>query len=208
VQEAAPNDPAGSNWPGEPAADDSSAASPIDPAATAPPVDPSDGAPERRVYTNTLGAGLTRSFGRLDGRLVAVVKRGARDCNGDSTHVHLQVEAAAATYDIAVNIDGLTAEVAHSLAGGAWSEGWHAPGTLDYVRELGLRAPAFASTNAATLEQRLSSANHVSIFASGYGPDGAHLVHRNSGGRDGAIVLNPLSAQPRYLVFRFATQSF
>lgn len=69
-------------------------------------------------------------------------------------------------------------------------------------------SPAFATTNASALEQKLASVNHVSIFATGYGPDGAHLVHRNGGGHDGAVVLWPLSDSPDFLVFRFSTQPF
>ncbi|HEY3357730.1 MAG TPA: hypothetical protein VGQ83_31040 [Polyangia bacterium] len=53
----------------------------------------------------------------------------------------------------------------------------------------------------------LTNANHVSIYGTGYGPDGMHLVHRNYG-HDGAIVIRPLSATPHFLLFRFADQSF
>ena len=113
-----------------------------------------------------------------------------------------------AVYDVAVNIDGLMAETTHALVAGAWAEGWHTPSKLDYPTDLAVHAPAFATTNAQALEQKLASVNHVSVFATGFGPDGAHLVHRNGGGRDGAIVLWPLSDAPEFLVFRFANQSF
>ena len=54
----------------------------------------------------------------------------------------------------------------------------------------------------------MANANHVSIFATGYGPGGAHLVHRNGGGNDGAIVLDPLAPKAHLFVFHFSNQSF
>lgn len=172
--------------------------------------DPSvgDGTPVRTACTNSLGQGLTKTFGRLDGTIVSIVPTTMNSCNGDTAHVHLQVLMQSAVYDVAVNIDGLMAETTHALVEGAWAEGWHTPSKLDYPTDLAVHAPAFATTNAQALEQKLASVNHVSVFATGFGPDGAHLVHRNGGGRDGAIVLWPLSDAPEFLVFRFANQSF
>lgn len=172
--------------------------------------DPSvgDGTPVRTACTNALGQGLTKTFGRLDGTIVSIVPTTMNSCNGDTAHVHLQVLMQSAVYDVAVNIDGLMAETTHALVAGAWAEGWHTPSKLDYPTDLAVHAPAFATTNTQALEQKLASVNHVSVFATGFGPDGAHLVHRNGGGRDGAIVLWPLSDAPEFLVFRFANQSF
>ena len=175
-----------------------------------------DGTPTRVACTNNLGNALTTQHGRLDGYLVAIVPVGHNGCNGDSSHVHLQVKANSMTYDVAVNVsdpqdvDYLAADEA--LPDGPWSEGWH-PGQaalLDYPT-LGHHAADFTPTPQATLEAdintELASANHVSIFMTGYGPDGGHLVHRQGGGRDGAIVIDPLGA-PRLLMFHFSTQSF
>lgn len=170
-------------------------------------IDPEDGAPVRRACTSNFGRGLSQTFGRLDGILVSVVPANHNGCNGDGTHVHLQVESGAATYDIAVNIDGLSAEIAHAPLA-AWADGWHPGVSLDYPADLAVHAPAFATTNARTFEERLSAANHVSIYATGYGSDGAHLVHRNGGGHDGAVVLDPLGPSAQFLVFRFPQQSF
>jgi hypothetical protein len=39
-----------------------------------------------------------------------------------------------------------------------------------------------------TLMTDLATANHISVCATTYGADGTHLVHRNGGGHDGAIV--------------------
>lgn len=168
----------------------------------------SDGVPQRRTCTNTFGHTLSQSFGRLDGVLVAVVPRDHNGCNGDSSHIHLQVESGSATYDVAVNVDGLVTETQHSFVGTAWKDGWHSTATLDYVGDLGVHATAFSNTDAATLEQRFAQVNHLSVFATGYGPGGVHLVHRNGSGHDGAIVLNPLSTSPTFVVFRFPQQSF
>jgi len=185
-------------------------ASPSDGASPTVDADPSvgDGTPVRNACTSKLGQGLTKTFGRLDGTIVSIVPTSQTSCNGDSTHVHLQVLMQGAVYDVAVNVDGLMAETSHAMVQGAWAEGWHSPANLDYPADLSEHSPAFATTNASALEQKLASVNHVSIFATGYGPDGAHLVHRNGGGHDGAVVLWPLSDSPDFLVFRFSTQSF
>ena len=82
-------------------------------------------------------------------------------------------------------------------------------GLFDYVA-LGLHSPDFTPTPegqlTAALAAELATANHVSVFMTGYGPDGGHLVHRNRGA-DGAIVLRPLGAA-RALMFRFSANTF
>ena len=175
-----------------------------------------DGTPTRMPCTNSLGSALTTVHGRLDGYLVAIVPSTTHSCNGDDTHVHLQVRANGSVYDVAVNVsdpqnvDYLAKDMA--LPDGAWSEGWH-PGQaalLDYP-SLGLHAADFAPTPQGTLETaintELADANHGSIFMTGYGPDGGHLVHRNGNGADGAIVIRPLGAS-RLLMLHFANQAF
>ena len=86
--------------------------------------DPSvgDGTPVRTACTNSLGQGLTKTFGRLDGTIVSIVPTTMNSCNGDTAHVHLQVLMQSAVYDVAVNIDGLMAETTHALVEGAWAE--------------------------------------------------------------------------------------
>jgi hypothetical protein len=100
-----------------------------------------------------------------------------------------------------------------ALPDGPWAEGWHAVGvTFDYVADASVHASDFASTPLATLaarvEARLVDVNHVSVFATGFGPGGAHLVHRNGSGHDGAIVAEPLSVTPHALMFHFDNQDF
>jgi hypothetical protein len=46
------------------------------------------------------------------------------------------------------------------------------------------------------------------VFATGYGPDGAHLVHRNGNGRDGLVVTQPLSRPAHVRMFSFSSQTF
>ena len=54
----------------------------------------------------------------------------------------------------------------------------------------------------------LATVNHISVFATGYGPDGAHLVHYNGQGRDGLVITEPLSNPSHARLFSFTTQSF
>jgi uncharacterized membrane protein YecN with MAPEG domain len=58
------------------------------------------------------------------------------------------------------------------------------------------------------VDSAVASANHVSIFATGFDATGGHLIHRQGSSHDGAIVINPLSTSPQYLLFHFTTQSF
>ena len=173
--------------------------------------DPVDGPPARQACTGNFGSGLTTYHGRLDGYLVAVVQPNTnRTCNSDS-HVHLQVSMGGATYDVATNLQTLYLEHDLPLPDGAWAEGWHPGDALDYP-SLGLHAamftqPANEAALAAIVTADLANANHISIFATGYGPDGVHDVHRKSGA-DGAIIVDPLSPTAHGLFFRFSTDSF
>jgi hypothetical protein len=149
----------------------------------------------------------------MDGYLISIVAPGSQHaCNDDTGHVHLQVEIGQGVYDVAVNTDTLYDELDAPLPGGAWSEGWHTDMALDYAQDLGLSSSAFTSSTPAAMatkiEGELAAANHISVFATGYGPTGAHLVHRNVSGQDGALILDPLSPTPHLMVFRFSDQSF
>ncbi len=184
-----------------------------------PPIDAvwlPDGTPTRQACTNNLGSALDMQHGRLDGFLVAIVPTTTRACNGDDTHVHLQIRVNAAIYDVAVNVSDpqgvgfLARDMA--LPGAPWAEGWH-PGQaalLDYP-SVGARAADFTTMTepmlSAALDDELATANHVSIYMTGYGADGGHYVHRRGSGLDGAIFLRP-QGQTRALMFRFVDQSF
>ena len=177
-----------------------------------------DGAPMRASCTATFGSALDISYGRLDGFLRAIVPPGNHACHGDSSHVHLQIEMSGSIYDVAINVrDRTGGEVLYratdlALPEGAWSEGWHTGAVaFDYVAE-GDHANQFSAISesalATALASELKSANHISVFMTGYGGDGGHLIHRNGNGHDGAIVINPLSPTSRMLLFHFVNQNF
>jgi len=179
-----------------------------------------DGTPVRLACTGSFGSAMTATFGRLDGILVSIVPiNGSSTCRGDDNHVHLQVRVNGNIEDIAVNtasttgnpdVDVLT--ITAPLRGGAWSEGWHPGQTLDYATSLGLSSGDFTERTptqvASLVTSTLANANHVSIFTTGFDSTGGHLIHRQGSNHDGAIVINPLSANPEYLLFHFTTQTF
>jgi hypothetical protein len=175
-----------------------------------------DGTPTRVPCTSDFGNGLSGTFGRLDGVVVAVVPPGHAGqgiCNADAHHVHVQVLSQGQTYDVAVNTDsGFIAEKDVSLPAGPWADGWHGGVSLDYVANLGLHDADFTTGSEADLDQRLetalASANHVSVFATLYSHGGVHLVHRRGRGQDGALVTDPLSPSSHLFAFHFSTQSF
>lgn len=182
-----------------------------------------DGTPTRQPCTSSFGTGLTASptFGRLDGYLVAIVPPGGGGCNADSSHVHLQVRMKGAIYDVAIdvtdsmsNVDDVhtaTRDMALPTTGLPWTEGWHTGISVDYVA-LGVHSPDLAlqtkSQMTTTLMSDLATANHISIYATTYGSDGAHLVHRNSSGHDGLIVTEPLSVPAHLRLLSFTGQTF
>jgi hypothetical protein len=179
-----------------------------------------DGTPTRLPCTGSFGSAMTAAYGRLDGFLVAIVNPNTTtSCRGDDNHIHLQVQVNGRVEDIAVNIastvgnpdvDFLTLNA--PLRGGAWVEGWHPGQQLDYANTLGVHATSFTERTPTQLTQlvdaAIANANHVSIFATGFDATGGHLIHRNPTNHDGAIVINPLSANAEYLLFHFTTQSF
>lgn len=181
------------------------------------PMHVDDGTPTRQACTSQFGSALTATFGRLDGYLVAIVPPGGGPCNADSDHVHLQVKANGAIYDVAIDVTSPTVDDVHMgtrdlvMPGAAWSEGWHAGGLVDYPA-LGVRAADLGlgtkQSNTAALQTDLANANHISVFATGYGPDGAHLVHRNGHGHDGLIITDPLSTPAHLRFISFTSQAF
>jgi hypothetical protein len=170
-----------------------------------------DGTPTRRQCTSTFGNALDTSFGRLDGYLVAIVPPNQRGCNGDNAHVHLQILMKGAVYDAAVNVDGEFHQQDLKAPGAPWSEGWHT-GLSDYYANLGVHSNAFTQSTVAQLapvvEQALANANHISVWATGYGPTGVHLVHYHGGFSDGMVIVDPLSPTSHALMFAFQGDTF
>lgn len=179
-----------------------------------------DGVATRKQCTSHFTGTLPDlSFGRMDGYLRAIVPVDAHDCNGDSNHIHLQVEVMSTIYDIAVDVTGDTGDDVHTttrdiaaMPGGPWTEGFHTGVLNDYISLAMVHSvdmPLFTKQQMIdALNADLATANHISIFAIPYGPDGAHLVHRNGSGHDGMIVTEPLSSPAHARLLSFTGQSF
>jgi hypothetical protein len=182
-----------------------------------------DGTPTRQACTSNFGSALTASptFGRLDGYLVAIVPPGSGSaCNADTSHVHLQIRMSGGIYDVAVDVTDAATGVddVHSATFDEampvnlpWTEGWHTALLADYVAmghhstELPLFTKAALTSELMT---DLATANHISVYATTYGADGVHLVHRNGGGHDGLIVTQPLSVPAHLRLLSFTNQAF
>lgn len=174
-----------------------------------------DGTPTRVPCTSNFGSGLVGgTHGRLDGTLVSIVPPASQhSCNDDPRHLHLQISMDGGVYDIAMNIAGvLTAERDAALADEAWSEGWHPGDDFDFPTTMGLHSSDFSPVQEQEelqhVEDLLANVNHISVFATKYSTGGAHLIHRQGNGNDGALVLYPLSGAPHYVMFSFPRQSF
>ncbi|MEO8797311.1 MAG: hypothetical protein ABI551_05445 [Polyangiaceae bacterium] len=165
------------------------------------------------------GTAVSTSYGRLDGTLVYIVGQGgSAACNGDDSHIHLQVQVGGDVYDVAVDIGKSSDEVgvdqqSLDVPGGVWSEGWHDADSLGY-KSVGVHSSSLplAKPNAvaAQLEGLLASTTHVSIFCTGYDQhNGCHDVHyQNGNSTDGAIVLDPSTANAPVVFLRFSGDSF
>ena len=182
-----------------------------------------DGTPTRQPCTSNFGNALPSSgtFGRMDGYLVAIVAPGSTNgCNDDDSHVHLQIKVNGAIYDIAIDAtDGQThTDDVHTgtmdismPSGPAWSEGFHTGVTINYPT-LGVHSSTLPlqskSQIVSAITNDLATVNHISIYTTTYGGDGAHLVHRNGSGHDGVVVSQPLSPTSHLRLFSFSDQSF
>ena len=208
-------------------ADASTGATPDAAAADADATDAStsaDATPVDKAATcaATFGNDLTAPYGRLDGTVLAVVPPAHPTCalqNG--THLVLQVTMKGAAYRMVVNVESEVVGVdpkVHYLAidkplpAPAWSEGWHPGVTLDYPTTLDVHVAAFSALAKAELVKTVTDAiplgANVSVYSSTSGGASAHLIHRNGANDDGAIVLGPDTATPRFLLFHFDQQTF
>jgi len=169
---------------------------------------------------DTFGDALTDAFGRADGTVLAVVKPTDTQCampNDD--HVVVQVVMNDQAYRMVVNVESSFGdpnvrylETSHVLPSPVWQEGWHPGLFLDYVNDLGVQAESFTPYDLPTLSDKIADAiplgAKISVYAHSSGGASAHKVHRNTGAEDGLIVLDPESAAPKMLLFRFANQTF
>lgn len=162
------------------------------------------------------GSLFTKSNGRADGTLVALVRPTDDQCTiPNSTHLTIQLSILGQVQRLVVNVqDMYVATVSKPLLGPPYEEGWHENQNIDYVSDLGVHSTDFKpQTMQETVDMLCSSFElgaKVSVFAysDGSKPSSAHQIHRNDNYPDGAIVLNPTSANPTYLLFRFADQVF
>ncbi len=186
-------------------------------------IDADDGSATRESCTSKFGDGLSAdpTFGRLDGFLVAIVPpANMQSCNDDqSPRSSAKVRMSGMTYDVAIDVtdaatmvDDVHTTTRDIAMPGAtpWSEGWHTGSDVldDYV-SLGVHDSDLALEAKADLVQLLqtdlATANHVSVYTTSYGSDGAHLVHRNGSGHDGILVTEPLSTPAHLRFFSFTT---
>lgn len=182
--------------------------------------------PKAAPCAATFGSDLTPAFGRFDGTILAVVPPGDEDCAmPNSTHLVVQATIAGVAYRLVVDVlsnqgdpDVYLHELDAPLVGSAWSEGWHAGASLDYVTDLQQTSTSFTAMHEADLVAAITAelelGAHVSIYATSGAtePSSAHLVHRNTPNADGAIVVHPDTngggAQPHWLLMRFDEQTF
>ncbi|MHB8878210.1 MAG: hypothetical protein ACYC8T_31325, partial [Myxococcaceae bacterium] len=188
-----------------------------------------DGGSKAALCASTFGSALTAAFGRLDGRILAVVGPTDTQCTlPNSDHLVVQVLMQGAVYRVVVSIlsDGRNgtdtrlryAEVHRPLSGGPWAEGWHPGASLDYPGTLGMHSDggftAVAMTElAAKVTDKLVIGARLSAFSTSAGgtrASSSHLVHRNypPPDSDGALVVDPDSADPLHLLFFYDGASF
>lgn len=169
------------------------------------------------------GDALTNAFGRADGTVTAIVAPNVTTCawpNDD--HVVLQMRMHEKIYRMVINVqssfgDDLRVRIAnveHPAIGEPWAEGWHPGVTLDYAATLNVHSGdvAFVPYEMLPLSEQIDRAIElgakVSVYAWSSGGPSAHKIHRNTGEKDGAIVIEPAGGKPRWLLFHFANQTF
>ncbi len=174
----------------------------------------------------TFGSRLTDAFGRIDGKVIAVVRPVDRQCpTYNNDHVVLEVQMAGEAYRMVVNVASTRkgqdpkvrfAQVRAPLPAPAWEDGWHPGLQFDYVKTLDVHTDRFAPYEMDELSNmiadRIEIGSAVSIYARSSGgtrASTAHLIHKNGGTfNDGAIVLNATDKESEFLLFHFDSQSF
>ena len=195
-------------------------AGPVDP----PAVDaeaPKDAEPafDGSCVVASFGSALTTGFGRIDGTITAIQMPNDQACSmPNRDHLILQVLMKGAVYRMVVNTDVKVLELEHALPAPAFGDGWHTGVALDYAKDLGFASTSFAdpgdmnATVQKVIAAGLEVGDPVSVYAtSGAGrPESAHLVLRNPNvaNTDGAIVVRPDGAKPKFVLFAFDDQTF
>jgi hypothetical protein len=170
------------------------------------------------------GNGLSTQFGRLDGTLTAIATPGSSQCNqSNPTHLVIELTANGAPYPLVLNVNDARSgspvdfgETDAALVGEPWQQGWHTDSGehLDYANNLNVHSDAFTPYGVSDLVNKvvceLTPGDNMSIYALGWGSNGAHDIHRNTGGggADGAVVIHADQSTVHYMMFHFANQSF
>lgn len=182
------------------------------------------GVRKQAACASTFGAVLTNAFGRIDGTVVAVVPPGDPGCAlPNSDHVVVQVSFDGGVHRMVINVESSFGdprirlrEVTAPLPSPAFELGWHPGLTLDYPTQLGVHSDggweALPLQQAAQRVYELVEVGApIAVYATSSGGSfaaSAHKIHRNGSNTDGALVLNPTSAAPTWVLFHFANQSF
>jgi hypothetical protein len=181
--------------------------------------------PKDAHCAQVFGDALTPAFGRVDGTVVAVVPPADPGCAlPNSDHLVVQVAFDGGVYRMVINVQSsfgdprIQLKTVHApLPAPAFAEGWHTSVSLDYPTQFGLHSDLDAGWEPVDLNEatrRISALIEIGARLSTYSTAGAgyadstHLVHRNGGGHDGAVVVNPTSPSPTWLLFHFANQIF
>lgn len=186
-----------------------------------------DSAPTGKC-ADMFGEALTEGFGRIDGVVHAVQTPSDTDCAmPDKDHVIVQVLVEGAVYRMVVNlvsdVGGADTKIRlatfpHALPAPDYAEGWRTGLPLDYANILGAHsgdggfAPLTLDEAVTKITSEVKVGDPVSVYA--VSPPGqtssAERVQRNDPGKnqDGAIVVGPTSAVPKFLLFHVAGQTF
>jgi hypothetical protein len=186
-----------------------------------------DSAPTGKC-ADMFGAALTEGFGRIDGVVHAVQTPSDKDCAmPDKDHVIVQVLMEGAVYRMVVNlvsdVGGADTKIRiasfpHALPAPDYAEGWRTGLPLDYANILGAHsgdagfAPLTLDEAVTKITAEVKVGDPVSVYAvsaAGQAASAEHVYRGDPGkNEDGAIVVGPSSATPRFLLFHLTGQTF
>jgi len=158
---------------------------------------PADCDAKAKACASQFGSLFTKSNGRADGTLVAVVRPSDTQCAlPNATHVVLQLSILGQVQRLVVAVDGVAVtQVSRSLVGPAYAEGWHPDTQLDYPTDLGVHSDDFSLGSMDQAVSFICSPLHiggkVSVYAhsDGSSPSSAHQIHRNDNYPDGNVLV-------------------
>ena len=170
----------------------------------------------------TFGSAFTNSFGRADGTVVAVVPPAWQCPLPNDDHLVIQISIDGGIQRLVVNLRSSFGDpnvrfrtITAPLPAPPYEEGWHTGVGLDYPT-MGLHSDA--GWDAVPFEQLAARVYDavplgapLSVYSTSSGgatAGSSHLIHRNGLQHDGAIILDPLGAEPTWLLFHFANQTF